>query len=156
MAPLRLSMASMNVGRTSFSVCWHCQDPGHFLLWNFMYSLQGHLASLEYNSMPKISMLLGGIRRHLVVFGGIRYLGIPSTSQAKAKSETKTCRQSTSMSGTLFWCLHYSSIKIQGSVTAQPLWPIHLHHTWYSYHKSVNQSVSSVISQCPVFNYLLP
>ena len=44
--------------------------PGRFSLWNFMYSLHGHLTSLEYNSRPKISMLIADIRWH-------SYLGIP-------------------------------------------------------------------------------
>ena len=50
--------------------------PGRFSLWNFMYSLQGHLESLEYNSTPKIFMLIGGIRWyrwHSVAFSGVRW-----------------------------------------------------------------------------------
>ena len=48
-----------------------------------MYSSQRHLASLEYNSYIKKSMLIGGIRWYLVAFGGIRYLGIPNVPESR-------------------------------------------------------------------------
>ena len=41
---------------------------GRLSLWNFMYSSQGHLASLECNSYPQKSVLIGGIRQYLVAF----------------------------------------------------------------------------------------
>ena len=58
-----------------------------------MYSLQGHLALLECNSRPRISMLIGGIWWYPVAFGGIwwhslfkAYLSGPVlTSHSKAQ-----------------------------------------------------------------------